>query len=204
MVPEGLDHELFRPVPDRPVAGPYLLFVGSEHPRKNLATLLRAFARLKRDRRWRRLRLVKVGAAGSGEAPFREATLLAVRQLGLSEDVVFTEDVAERDLPGYYCGAACLVLPSRAEGFGFPPLEAMACGCPVVVSTAGALPEMVGDAGLLVAPQDVSGLVQAMRAVLGDDELRRRLRERGLRRAQEFSWEHTARATRRVYETVLG
>ena len=203
VVHEGLDHELFQPVRRRLVDGPYLLFVGSEHPRKNLVALLRAFARLRTERRWQRLRLVKVGAAGSGEAPFREQTLAALRELGLTDQVTFTEEVPDADLPAYYSGAECLVLPSRAEGFGFPPLEAMACGCPVVVSTAGALPEIVGAAGLQVPPDDVEGLHRALRTLLGDARLRRTLRDRGLRRAQEFSWERTARQTERVYEAAL-
>ena len=203
VVHEGIDHELFQPVRRRLVDGPYLLFVGSEHPRKNLVVLLRAFARLKTERRWQRLRLVKVGAAGSGEAPFREPTLAALRALGLADQVMFTEEVPDADLPAYYSGAECLVLPSRAEGFGFPPLEAMACGCPVIVSTAGALPEIVGDAGLQVPPNDVEGLHRALRTLLGCATLRRTLRDRGLRRAQEFSWEHAARQTERVYENAL-
>jgi glycosyltransferase involved in cell wall biosynthesis len=200
VVHSGLDHARFRPVDRRLIDGPYVLFVGSEHPRKNLPTLLRAFALLKRDRRWRNLRLVKVGAPGRSEAAFGAPTAAAVRALGLADQVDFVGHVPDDDLPAYYCGAVCLVLPSRAEGFGFPPLEAMACGCPVVVSTAGALPEVVGDAGLLVAPDDVDGLRRALEALLADDSLRRRLRERGLRRAQAFTWDRTAEAILRVYE----
>src|SRR5215211_5970824 len=124
VVYEGLDHGLFRPVDRRLVDAPYILFVGSEHPRKDLPTLLCAFRLLKDQPRFGDLRLVKVGAAG-----------------GLQDDVVFTERVPDADLPAYYGGAACLVLPSRYEGFGFPPLEAMACGCPAIVANAGALPE---------------------------------------------------------------
>lgn len=202
VVHEGIDHDRFRPVRRRLIDEPYVLFVGSEHPRKNLVTLLGAFARLKRDCRWDRLGLVKLGAAGSDEAPFRTPTLSAVRALGLESEVHFTEEVSDEDLPAYYSGAACLVLPSRAEGFGFPPLEAMACGCPVVVSTAGALPEIVENAGLQVAPDDVEGLRLAIQALLEDRALRTTLRDRGLRRAQAFSWEATARQTQRVYETV--
>lgn len=202
VVHEGLDHDLFRPVARRPVDEPYVLFVGSEHPRKNLVTLLRAFARLKADRRADRLRLVKLGAPGDGEAPFGEPTRRAVAELGLDREVHFTGEVDDGELPAYYSGAECLVLPSHAEGFGFPPLEAMACGCPVVVSTAGALPEIVSDAGLQVDPDDVAGLCAAIRSVLGEPALRHRLRERGLRRAAEFSWERTAQQTERVYDAA--
>lgn len=204
VVYEGLDHDLFRPVQRRLVDPPYVLFVGSEHPRKNLATLLRAFAALKREPRFRDLRLVKVGAAGSCEAPFRVATRELVQELDLGPDILFTEEVPDEDLPAYYGGAACLVLPSRYEGFGFPPLEAMACGCPVVVSTAGALGEIAGEAALRVAPDDVDGLHAAMRALVTEVRLRDGLRERGFARAREFSWERTARETALVYELVSG
>jgi glycosyltransferase involved in cell wall biosynthesis len=200
VVHEGLDHDLFRPVARRLVDGPYLLFVGSEHPRKNLPVLLRAFAALKRDPQFTRLRLVKVGAAGSTEARFRAPTLATLRALGLEREVVFPGEVPDADLPAYYAGAACFVLPSRAEGFGFPPLEAMACGCPAVVSTAGSLPEIAGPAALTVDPDDVAGLVAALRRVLTDDALRARLRLRGLARARDFSWERTAGQTLEVYE----
>ncbi|MDQ4129763.1 MAG: glycosyltransferase family 4 protein, partial [Actinomycetota bacterium] len=202
VVHEGLDHDLFRPVERRLVDSPYVLFVGSEHPRKNLATLLRAFAALKRERRFRSLRLVKVGAAGSSEAPFRAPTRELVHELGLERDVVFTEEVPDEDLPAYYSGAACLVLPSRYEGFGFPPLEAMACGCPVVISSAGALAEVAGEAALRVAADDVDGFRAAMRAVVTEPSLSSGLRERGFNRAREFSWERAARDTALVYEIV--
>jgi glycosyltransferase involved in cell wall biosynthesis len=202
VVHDGLDHALFWPVERRIVEPPYVLFVGSEHPRKNVAILLRAFAGLKRDPRFSSLRLVKVGKAGMGEAPFREATLTVVCELGLHDDVVFTEYVPDDDLPAYYSGAACLVLPSRQEGFGFPPLEAMACGCPVVVSAGGALSEICGEAALTVPPDDVGGLEVALRTVLTDEATASRLRTSGLRHARRFNWERTGRETTEVYRVV--
>lgn len=202
VVYEGLDHELFRPTSRRLAEGPYLLYVGSEHPRKNLGALLRAFAALRTEPRFRHVRLVKVGAAGSTEAAFRAPTLALLRELRLTDAVVFTEIVPDADLPAWYAGAACLVLPSRYEGFGFTPLEAMACGCPAIVSTAGSLPEITGGAALTVAPDDVGGLCAALRAVLEDSGLRRDLRARGLARAAAFSWAATARETLRVYDRV--
>jgi len=204
VVYEGLDHGLFRPVDRRLVDAPYILFVGSEHPRKDLPTLLCAFRLLKDQPRFGDLRLVKVGAAGGREAPFRRRTLAAVAALGLQDDVVFTGRVPDADLPAYYGGAACLVLPSRYEGFGFPPLEAMACGCPAIVANAGALPEIAGDAALLVPPRDPPALAHAMATLLTDDDARRGLVERGLRRARAFSWERTARETLAVYRVVEG
>jgi glycosyltransferase involved in cell wall biosynthesis len=202
VVHEGVDHALFRPSEPRRLGYPYILFVGSEHPRKNLATLLRAFAALKREPRLRDLKLLKVGAPGGPEARFREQTLAVVRSLGLEREVVFTERVPDEDLVAFYSGAKCLVLPSLYEGFGFPPLEAMATGCPAIVSTAGALPEVTGDAAVKVDPHDDAALTLAIAAVLDDETLRRELRARGLEQARRFSWERAARETLRVYEAL--
>lgn len=204
VVPEAVDHARFRPVPPRPVPWRYLLVVGSEHPRKNLEAVLRAFALLKARGGHEGLRLVKVGEPGDGEAAFGEHTHRLVRALGLEREVVLTGRVADEELPGWYAGAACLLMPSWAEGFGLPPLEAMACGTPSVVSTEGALPEVVGDAGLLVAPDDVAGLAQAVDRLLVDDALHTVLRSRGLARAARFTWERVARETLAVYDAVLG
>ncbi len=203
VVYHGVDHDLFRPVEERPLEEPYVLFVGSEHPRKNLPALLRAFKMVKdSDRRFRHLKLVKVGAAGGREAPFRQRTLAAMAEVGLDGDVVFVEGVPDHQLPAYYSGAEVLVNPSLYEGFGFPPVEAMACGCPVIVSSAGALPEVVGDAALVVDPNDPQALAEAIRQVLTDSSLRHRLVTAGLRRAAQFSWERCARETEQVYERV--
>jgi glycosyltransferase involved in cell wall biosynthesis len=202
VVYEGVDHAVFRPLPGRPLEEPYVLFVGSEHPRKNLPTVLRAFAALKREPRFRELKLLKIGSAGGGEGPFRARTQRAVAALGLERDVVFREGISDEELARCYSNAACLVMPSFYEGFGFPPVEAMACGCPVVVSTAGSLPEIAADAALLVDPHDAAALTDAVRRTLTDEATRKELIERGLRRAAEFSWERTARETTAVYVTV--
>jgi glycosyltransferase involved in cell wall biosynthesis len=203
VVYEGVDHAVFRPVPGRPLEDPYLLFVGSEHPRKNLPAMFRAIAALKREPRFRDLKLLKVGRAGGREAPFRARTLEALRELGLEGDAVFREGISDEELARCYSSAECLVLPSLYEGFGFPPLEAMACGCPVVVSNAGSLPEIAADAALVVEPSDAAGLADALRRVVTEQATRRELVERGLRRAAQFSWERTARETMAVYAAVL-
>jgi glycosyltransferase involved in cell wall biosynthesis len=200
VVPLGVDHALFRPLERRPPGRPYLLFVGSEHPRKDLLTLLRALAVLRQ--RHRDLVLVKVGEPGNAEAAFRAPVDAAIRELGLGDAVVFAGAVPDADLPVYYSGAECLVLPSRAEGFGLTPLEAMACGCPVVVSTAGSLPEVTGDAAVHVPPGDPSALAGALASVLEDDRARHELRRRGLARAAEFTWERTARETLAVWASL--
>jgi glycosyltransferase involved in cell wall biosynthesis len=202
VVYQGVDHAAFRPLPGRPLDAPYLLFVGSEHPRKNLPTVVRAFAALKREPRFRELKLVKIGSPGGPEAPFRACTLAALAELGLESEVVFREGISDEELARWYSGAACFVLPSLYEGFGLPPVEAMACGCPVVVSTAGSLPEIAGGAALLVEPCDAGALPDAVRRTVTEAATRKELIDRGLRRAAEFSWERTARETLAVYAAV--
>jgi glycosyltransferase involved in cell wall biosynthesis len=203
VVHHGVDHARFRPVARRLVAGPYLLYVGSDHPRKDLPTLLRAFAALKRDRRFAAVRLVKVGEPGRPEGGYGVDTQALIAELGLRRDVVLTGRVSDDDLPAYYAHAEAVVLPSRAEGFGLPVLEAMACGAPAVVSAAGALPEVAGDAGLVVAPADPGALRSALERLLGDPALRAELAARARTRAAGFSWPRAAAETLRVYAAVL-
>ena len=202
VVYEGIDHRIFKPTDRRLVDFPYILYVGSEHPRKNFIGLLKAFKKLKGDSRFKDLKLLKVGKAGKPKMQFREPTLRAIHELGLSNDVIFTEYVPERDLPAYYSGAVCFVLPSFYEGFGFPPLEAMACGCPVIVSKVASLPEIVGDAAMLVDSNAPEGIAEAIETLMMDRALRGKLISRGFERASYFSWEKTAKETMKVYKNV--
>ncbi len=203
VVYHGIDHNVFYPRPEpKPFDYPYILFVGSEHPRKNLATLLRAFHKLKQDGRFRELKLVKVGKAGGAEFDFRAETLSAIESLGLTGEVVFTDYVSEHTLASYYSHAECFVLPSLYEGFGWPSVEAMACGCPVIVSNVTSLPEITGDAALKVKPQDSDDLASAISTVLTDDRLRQQLVSKGIERARQFTWEKSARETLEVYNKV--
>ena len=202
VVHNGVDHATFRPLCRRLLDAPYVLFVGSEHPRKNLGGVLRALRRLASDRRHADLRLVKVGDPGGGEAPFRRRTLAALAELGLDRRVVFTGRVPDEELAAWYAGALCLVLPSHHEGFGLPALEAMACGCPVVVSDRGALAEVVGDAGLLVDPASDAELTEALDALLAGGP-RDELVARGLCRARRFSWGRAAAETLAAYRRFL-
>jgi len=199
---EGIDHRLFKPTSRRLVDYPYLLFVGSEHPRKNLARLLKAFFILKRERRFKDLKLLKVGKAGGPEAEFRKHTLQVINELNIPRDVVFTDYVPEEDLPAYYSSAECFILPSLYEGFGLPPLEAMACGCPVIVSNVASLPEVTGEAAIKVNPYDTDSIASTLRQVLTDGYLIRELISKGLERARQFSWEKAARETMEVYQSV--
>jgi glycosyltransferase involved in cell wall biosynthesis len=132
-----------------------------------------------------------------------EGLFALVEELGLQDDVLFPGFIPYGELPLWYNAADLFVFPSLYEGFGLPPLEAMACGVPVIASHASSLPEVVGEAGSLVDPLDVEGLAGAMARVLGDGTLRTEMRERGLARAKQFSWLETAKGTATVYDRVL-
>jgi glycosyltransferase involved in cell wall biosynthesis len=122
-----------------------------------------------------------------------------VETLGLKDAVVFLGQVPADILPALYNGAVAFAYPSLYEGFGLPPLEAMACGVPVIASDTSSLPEVVGDAGVLVDPKDTDALADALAALLNDDERRAELSARGLARARAFSWEKAARKTLEIY-----
>jgi len=176
----------FAPGPLPADAG-YLLFVGAGRPRKNLPLLVRAWARHPAAWRTRHpLRLAGVEAADA--APLRELAA----SLGAADALQLPGFVADGELPALYRGARALLFPSTFEGFGLPPLEAMASGIPVVASSGGALPEVVGDAALVVAPHDEVAWSAAIERVAGDAALRATLRERGLARAATFRWERAA------------
>lgn len=198
----GVDRSVFKPVCGRRLGFPYLLYVGTERPRKNLGTLLRAFAILKKDTSaFRHFKLLKVGSAGRTDE-FRRRTISEVRHLGLEGEVIFVDWVSDEDLAGYYSSATALVMPSLYEGFGLPLIEAMACGCPVIASNSSSLPEVAGDAGLLIDPHDPHGLAEAMRQVITEPALRAELIEKGFKRTQRFSWERAAQETLQVYSKV--
>ncbi|MCL5962574.1 MAG: glycosyltransferase family 4 protein [Chloroflexi bacterium] len=178
-----------RGLPDR-----YVLFIGTLEPRKNLLTLLSAFARLKKESNIPH-RLVIGGAKGW----MWDEILATIERLDLRRDVLLPGYLPLDEEPMWYNGADLFVYPSLYEGFGFPPLESMACGTPVITSDGSALPEVVGDAGVLVDPTDTDQLAGAMRTVLGDTSLREDLARRGLERASSFSWEEAARRTVEAY-----
>lgn len=194
----------FRPVPDavervRATYGAvgYILYVGALQSRKNLVRLLQAYAQLQ--------------AAGSHDVPLllagrdgwgAEDVYAECRRLGLAEAVRFLGYVPDVDLPALYSAAAVVAYPSLHEGFGFPPLEAMACGAVVAASSAGALPEVVGDAALSFAPTSVPEMAMALHSALTEGALRERLRAAGLERARHFTWARAAEETLAVYRIV--
>ena len=195
----GVDHGIFKPYKAKLLDKPYIIYVGSERPRKNLSRLFKAFAKLRGE--FTELRLVKVGSAGRSEK-YRSDTMKKLHSLRLAREVIFVDYITQLDLAYYYSSATLLAYPSFYEGFRLPPLEAMACGCPVVTSNTSSLPEVVGEAGIMVNPYDTDSLAQAMRRVLTDDKLRDKMVRRGLEQAKKFSWEKTAAQTLEVYEKV--
>jgi len=206
VIPHGVDHEVFRPPPPGSsgsmgprlgVEGPYLLFLGGIEPRKNLPTLLRAYARLPENVR---PALILAGSGVPWNPEGRDQLEAALRDLpGHAADrVVVTGYVPESEKVHLLQGAAALVYPSLYEGFGLPVLEAMACGTPVLTSNASALPEVAGDAALLVDPRNTDAIEEGMEKLLTNQDLRARLREAGLARAQGFTWDETARRTMNV------
>jgi len=177
----------------------YLLYVGRVEPRKNLSKLFEAYRILKEGRKLSH-KLVVVGKI----EPWGKKSLALGRQLGLGNDIVLPGYVAEADLPAIYNGAAAFIFPSLFEGFGLPPLEAMACGVPVIASHIPAHAEMLGEAALFFDPNDAEGLAATINRVLKDDDLREELRAEGLSRVLSFTWEETARRTLEVYRSVVG
>ena len=171
----------------------YILYLGSNKPHKNLEALIDAFSRI--PHRASRFTLVIAGAWDPRYPEPRQRAEIS----GLESVIRFLGPVSESDLPALYSGATAFVFPSLYEGFGLPVLEAMACGAPVACSNTSSLPEIVGDAALTFDPTNVEAMAAALDRLLSDSELRAELRQRGLERAQRFSWAETARRTLEVY-----
>ncbi|MEO8065978.1 MAG: glycosyltransferase family 1 protein [Candidatus Doudnabacteria bacterium] len=175
----------------------YILFVGTLQPRKNIIKLADAFQKIKKENHVEE-KLVIVGQRGW----LWEPIVKKIKMVGLDGSVKYLDYVSKRDLPYLYSGAKLLTLPALYEGFGFPPLEAMASGVPVVVSNVSSLPEVVGDAGALVDPDSTESIAEGLLSVLMDDNLRQQMIVKGLARAKRFTWENTARKTLEVFESL--
>lgn len=180
------------------IRGPYILHVGRVQPRKNLSRLVEAFARIRDS-----VDGLTLVLAGRELRDHRQIKARISKQ-GIEDRVVLPGYIADEDLAALYSGAEAYAFPSLYEGFGFPVLEAMACGTAVVCSNTSSLPELVGDAALTVAPTDTSALADALRRLLTDQALRATLIERGLERAKRFTWEASARATLDVLLEAAG
>lgn len=176
----------------------YILFVSTIEPRKNIGALLRAYRRLRDD-----YRLTPALALGGSPGWLSDDIYALVDELGLRPYCHFLGRVASHDLVHLYNAARVLVHPAFYEGFGLTPLEAMACGTPVIVSNVSSLPEIVGDAALLIDPQHDEEITVALWRVLSDDALFESLRAKGLQRAAAFSWRRAAQQTMAVYEKAV-
>ncbi len=181
-------------LPDR-----FILFAGTLEPRKNVAGLLQAY-RLLLDRDPHQPDLLLAGSRGW----LFEETRALIHQLRLTDRVRWIDSPVNADLVALYNAAMVFALPSHYEGFGLTVLEAMACGTPTIISDRGSLPEIAGGASLIIDPDDPVSLADALGQALGDDHLRQDLRQRGLARVKEFSWDRCARETLAAYHRVLG
>ena len=176
----------------------FLLFVGTLEPRKNLLTLLKAFAQVLRDARFG-AQLVVAG----GEGWLMEETFSFVSVAGIGDRVKLIGYVNDDELRALYSSCRAFIYPSLYEGFGLPPLEAMACGAPVIASRIAALEETIGDAAMLVDPLDADSLAAAIIDVCENEEQQKKLIAAGISHAARFSWGKTAQSTYDVYRSVL-
>ena len=212
VIPYAVDHETYHA---RPQAGdatqlnalglekPYLLCVATIEPRKNLVTLIEAYARARHILRAGRQQMPRLVITGQPMWGIR-ALETRVREAGIQDLVKLTGYVSEAALPSLYRQAMGLLVPSIYEGFGMSVLEAMACGCPAAVARASSLPEIGGDAVDYFNPMDSDAMARSISRFVSEPHLRGDLRETGLKRAQQFRWETCARATIDVYRRVLG
>lgn len=202
-------HKRFRPVKDDlklieiknkySIKHPYICYLGTLEPRKNLSGLLKAFHFLKNQKKIPH-KLLLIGKEGWFYKPIFKQIL----DLDLSKDIIKTGFVDDDETPYLLNGADVFVYPSFYEGFGLPPLEAMACGTPVVVSNSSALPEICGDAAKYCNPKDPADIAQKILEFVSSEEHRKEFSKKGLQRASEFSWEKCAKETLSIYKKVAG
>lgn len=180
----------------------YILFVGNVKPHKNLHRLLSAYESLNK-RGIKDYFLVIAGQKEGFITGDREIFMILKDNPLLKEKVIFTGYIKNEDLPAIYNLASLLVFPSLYEGYGLPPLEAMACGCPAVVSNVASLPEVCGDAAYYVDPYDIENVAEGMGKMLADEKLRLEMIDRGYERARHFSWKKSAGSHIKLFEEAL-
>lgn len=179
--------------------GEYILYVGAIRAHKNILRLLDAFNKLKKEKKIKH----KLILIGKGKIPYIYDVTKKISDFSLGSEVLIIEEIGQDKLADFYRGADLFVFPSLYEGFGLPPLEAMACGCPVICSNNSSLPEVVGDAALTVSPISVDDIASAIYKVSNDANIRNNLVKKGLERATMFSWKKMAEETLKIYEEVL-
>lgn len=206
VIPPAVDHSLYYQNRNKAALKKYrieetekvVLYVGAEEPRKNLQFVVDSFSKLKN--RIPQVKLLKVGMPNY--LGVRDELLKQIESLNLQKDVIFTGYVSESELAEIYNAVDLFVFPSLYEGFGMPPLEAMACGTPVITSNTSSLPEVVGDAAIVVDPYDVNKFAEKMYEVLTNEELREEMIRKGLKRSKMFSWDISAEKTLKVYKEL--
>jgi len=177
----------------------YILHLGTLEPRKNLGFLIDVFFSLIKNKNCAETNLVVTGKKGW----YYEGLFEKVKDLGLEKRVIFTGYVEDCDKPALYKGAKVFAFPSLYEGFGLPPLEAMASGIPVISSDTSSMPEVVDEAGILLSPEDKASWVKSLLRVFSEDALIRRMQEQSKKQADKFSWQTTAQKTIEVYRKAL-
>jgi len=177
----------------------FILYVGTIEPRKNISTLIKAYKKLVDSNSQQPIKLVIAGAKGWKYSDIFKL----IDEYKLNDDIIFPGHIPDEELPILYNCAKLFVYPSIYEGFGLPVLEAMACGVPVITSNTSSLPEIVKDAGIMIPPMDEQELSEAIKKVLSNKPLRESLIQKGLKRAEYFSWEKTAQNTLAIYNKVL-
>jgi glycosyltransferase involved in cell wall biosynthesis len=208
VVPCGVDCDMFKPIQDRSIIekvkanhnikGKYFLYLGTLEPRKNLTRLVKAYEILSRRKEDCPLLVLAGGKGWLYDEIFEE-----VNKSGLGDKVIFTQYIPGEEICPLMNGAEAFVFPSLYEGFGMPPLEAMACGTPVIVSGSASLPEVVGDCGLIVDAYSEESIADAMGKIADNEELRKQLSEKGIIRAREFSWKKSAEKLYTIYERLV-
>lgn len=208
VVPCGVDTERFRPCTDKEriaavkaslgIEGDYFLYLGTIEPRKNLERLISAYAAFAK----------KVGdkapelALAGGKGWLNDGIYSRVEKLGMTDKIIFTEYVPSEDMAPLMCGALAFVFPSLYEGFGMPPLEAMACGVPVLASGEASLPEVTGDCAVICDAYSPKSIAQGLYRLYSDEKLRAELSRKGIERAKSFTWERSAELLMDIYKEL--
>jgi alpha-1,3-rhamnosyl/mannosyltransferase len=205
-IPSGLDGYCFETLPESErdrvrkkfgINGDFILSVGTMEPRKNMPRIIEAFGAVRKKHP--DMSLVIAGPPGSATPEMRET----IGSLRIEKAVILTGYAERADIRVLYRESRMLAFPSLYEGFGFPVLEAMASGTPVLTSRSTALPEVAGDAALLVSPESTEEIAEGMLSILDDENLAKSLSENGMSRAKQFSWDTTAGSLKTLYESLV-
>lgn len=181
----------------------FILYLGAIEPRKNLINSVKAFGQLKKHNKIDHKLVIAGAKRKEGKDGYFEDLLKTITELNLTSDVVFLGYIQDDDIPFLYNAADIFLFPSFFEGFGLPPLEAMACGTPVIVSNIPSLVEVVADGALIIDPKDIDGMAKVILQILSDVNLRDSLSEKGIKQASKFSWRDTAQKTLQAYQDLF-